>query len=72
MALPLSLVSALRLKASLVFAFMAASSVPSPLYALYRAEWGFSPAVLTTVFAVELRTDSGSRMLAVSISMLGM
>lgn len=52
MALPLSLPSALRLQASLIFAFMAASSVPSPLYALYRAEWGFSPATLTAVFAV--------------------
>lgn len=52
MALPLSLRCALRLQASLVLAFMAASSVPSPLYAIYRAEWGFSPAMLTAVFAV--------------------
>lgn len=52
MAPPLSLPSALRLQASLILTFMAASSVPSPLYALYRAEWGFSPATLTAVFAV--------------------
>ncbi|MCZ2496215.1 MFS transporter [Xylophilus sp. Kf1] len=31
---------------------MAASSVPSPLYALYREHWGFSAAALTGVFAV--------------------
>lgn len=52
MASTLSPRSALRLQASLIFAFMAASSVPSPLYAIYRAEWGFSPATLTAVFAV--------------------
>lgn len=52
MAPTLSQPSALRLQASLIFAFMAASSVPSPLYAIYRAEWGFSPATLTAVFAV--------------------
>jgi predicted MFS family arabinose efflux permease len=52
MSLPLSRMSALRLKASLIFVFMAASGVPSPLYAVYRAAWGFSPAMLTAVFAV--------------------
>ncbi|WPB58941.1 MFS transporter [Xylophilus sp. GOD-11R] len=52
MASTLSSNSALRLKALLLFAFTAASSVPSPLYAIYRAEWGFSPATLTAVFAV--------------------
>ena len=31
---------------------MAASSVPSPLYAQYREHWGFSAAALTGVFAV--------------------
>jgi MFS family permease len=29
-----------------------ASSTPSPIYAVYRAEWGFSSFVLTAVFAV--------------------
>lgn len=31
---------------------MAASSAPTPLYRLYQAAWGFSPAMLTLVFAV--------------------
>ena len=52
MAPTLSPASALRLQASMIFTVMAASSVPSPLYAVYRAEWGFSPIVLTAVFAV--------------------
>ncbi|KAF1045721.1 MFS transporter [Xylophilus sp.] len=39
--------------ASLLLAFFfAASSAPTPLYALYREAWGFSPARLTVVFAV--------------------
>lgn len=31
---------------------LAASAVPSPLYAVYQAEWGFSSLVLTLVYAV--------------------
>jgi MFS family permease len=32
--------------------FMAASSAPSPLYVVYQHMWGFSPTVLTVVFAI--------------------
>ena len=32
--------------------FMAASSAPTPLYRLYQEAWGFSPSVLTLIFAV--------------------
>jgi len=32
--------------------FMAASSAPTPLYRLYQQHWGFSPLVLTEVFAI--------------------
>ncbi|MBI1379411.1 MAG: MFS transporter [Frankiales bacterium] len=32
--------------------FLAAASAPSPLYALYAADWGFGPTTLTEVFAV--------------------
>jgi len=38
--------------AGVVVLFLAASSVPSPLYVVYQAQWGFSPATLTLVFAV--------------------
>lgn len=40
------------LVASLIVSFLAASSAPSPLYALYREAWGFSALVLTVVFAI--------------------
>lgn len=42
---------ALWLKGLILMSFLAASSVPSPLYALYRSLWGFSPLMLTVVFA---------------------
>src|ERR1700730_10543399 len=32
--------------------FLAAASVPTPLYRLYQREWGFSPLMLTVIFAV--------------------
>jgi MFS family permease len=43
--------NALWLKGAILVTFLAASSVPSPLYALYRASWGFSAFTLTVVFA---------------------
>ena len=44
-------VQALWLKGAILMSFLAASSVPSPLYALYRTMWGFSALTLTVVFA---------------------
>jgi MFS family permease len=38
--------------AVLVVLFMAASSAPSPLYVVYQHLWGFSPTILTVIFAV--------------------
>ncbi len=38
--------------AGVVVLFLAASSVPSPLYVVYQQQWGFSSAPLTVVFAV--------------------
>jgi MFS family permease len=43
---------ALYLEASILGFFTAASSVPTPLYAIYQARWGFSPITLTAVFGV--------------------
>jgi predicted MFS family arabinose efflux permease len=43
--------AALWLKSSIVVSFFAASTAPSPLYAVWREAWGFSPLVLTVVFA---------------------
>ena len=43
--------AAFALVATLVITFLAASSAPSPLYALYREAWGFSALVLTVIFS---------------------
>ena len=47
----LSRAAALWLYASILVTYLAASTAPSPLYALYREAWGFSTLTLTLVFA---------------------
>jgi predicted MFS family arabinose efflux permease len=44
--------AAFYLLASITVSFLAASSAPTPLYALYQAHWGFSPITGTCIFAV--------------------
>jgi predicted MFS family arabinose efflux permease len=44
--------AAFYLQASIVVLFLAGSSAPTPLYAVYQAEWGFSPITVTVVFGV--------------------
>jgi MFS family permease len=43
---------AFYLLASIIVAFLAGSSAPTPLYAVYAARWGFSPITTTVVFGV--------------------
>jgi predicted MFS family arabinose efflux permease len=43
---------ALVLLATLIVSLLASSSVPTPLYAVYQADWGFSPITTTVVFGV--------------------
>src|ERR1700712_2275371 len=43
---------AFYLQVSILLLFLAASSAPTPLYAIYQAEWGFSPITVTVVFGV--------------------
>lgn len=43
---------AIALLASLIVTLLAASSAPTPLYAVYQAHWGFSPITTTVVFGV--------------------
>ncbi len=43
--------SGLALHAVTLIAFLAASSAPSPLYPLYQAAWGFSPFMISIIFA---------------------
>ncbi|WMT92619.1 MFS transporter [Pelagibacterium sp. H642] len=42
----------IALHAISLVAFLAASAAPTPLYRLYQEMWGFSPFLLTVVFAV--------------------
>ena len=43
---------ALAVHAVTLSLYLAASSVPTPLYRLYQAQWHFSPVLLTVIFAV--------------------
>jgi MFS family permease len=47
----MSRTAALWLYASILVTYLAASTAPSPLYALYREAWGFSALTLTLVFS---------------------
>jgi predicted MFS family arabinose efflux permease len=44
--------AAFYLQASIILFFLAGSSAPTPLYALYQAAWGFSAVTITVVFGV--------------------
>jgi hypothetical protein len=48
----LSKTGAFYLQASIILFFLAGSSAPTPLYALYQASWGFSPITVTVVFGI--------------------
>jgi len=38
------------MQASIIVSFLAASSAPTSLYAVYQARWGFTPITITIVF----------------------
>lgn len=48
----LSKTSAFYLQASIILFFLAGSSAPTPLYALYQAQWGFSAITVTVIFGI--------------------
>jgi predicted MFS family arabinose efflux permease len=48
----LSPTASFYLLASITLLFLAGSSVPTPLYALYQSLWGLSPVMITVVFGV--------------------
>src|ERR1700733_13253514 len=37
---------------SITISFLAGSSAPTPLYALYQAQWGLSPITVTIIFGI--------------------
>ena len=41
--------AAFALQVSIAVFFLAGSSAPTPLYAVYQAQWGFSPITTTVV-----------------------
>src|ERR1700742_1302443 len=43
---------AFALLTSLLVSLLASSSVPTPLYATYQAQWGFSAVTITVIFGV--------------------
>ena len=43
---------AFYLLASVIVSFLAGSSAPTPLYAVYASRWGFSPITTTVIFGV--------------------
>ena len=44
--------ASMALLASIIVSLLAASSAPTPLYAVYQRAWGFSPITTTVVFGV--------------------
>jgi MFS family permease len=44
--------AAFYLLASITVSFLAGSSAPTPLYASYQAQWGFSPITVTVIFGI--------------------
>ncbi|WP_426570177.1 MFS transporter [Streptomyces canus] len=45
-------VASIGLLSSILVSLLAASSAPTPLYAIYQQHWGFSPITITVVFGV--------------------
>src|SRR5437667_353427 len=43
---------ALYVQASVIVSFLAASSAPTSLYAVYQARWGLTPITITIVFGI--------------------
>lgn len=44
--------AAFALQSSIILFFLAGSSAPTPLYALYQARWGWSPLTVTVIFGI--------------------
>lgn len=44
--------AAFVLLASITVSFLAGSSVPTPLYPIYMAQWGLSPLMITVIFGI--------------------
>lgn len=64
----LSRPAAFNLQASIILFFLASSSAPTPLYAVYQAAWGFSPVTTTIVFGIYAVAVLGALLVIGSLS----
>ena len=64
----LSSTAAFYLQVSIAVSFLAGSSAPTPLYALYQAQWGFSSIMLTVVFGIYALAVLAALLVAGSLS----
>lgn len=60
--------AAFGLQASIVALFLAGSSAPTAMYALYQRAWGFSPLTITVVFGVYALAVLSTLLVAGSLS----
>jgi MFS family permease len=64
----LSKTAAFYLQASLIVSFLAGSSAPTAIYALYQRAWGFSPITITIVFGTYALAVLATLLVAGSLS----
>jgi MFS family permease len=64
----LSKASSFYLLASIAVSFLAGSSAPTPLYAVYEAAWGFTPITITVVFGIYAIAVLGALLVLGSLS----
>ena len=64
----LSRTAAFYLQASIVLFFLASSSAPTPLYAVYQANWRLSPIAITVVFGSYALAVLGTLLVVGSLS----
>src|SRR5712692_2064505 len=60
--------AAFYLEASIIVAFLAASVAPTPLYAIYQAQWGFSAITVTIIFGIYALAVLAALLIAGSLS----
>jgi predicted MFS family arabinose efflux permease len=64
----LSRTAAFYLQASIIVSFLAGSSAPTAIYALYQRAWGFSPITVTVVFGTYALAVLATLLVAGSLS----
>src|SRR5947199_232190 len=60
--------AAFYLQASITVSFLAGSSAPTPLYALYQAQWHFTSTMVTVIFGIYALAVLGALLVAGRLS----